>query len=215
MGITGGSYESSLRPISWLGARCAARSRDVRPCSCPLALGTVAGYGAQDPRFASTCNCLSEASLLQALSRERRTVRKPRALRLRAGFIAALASAAIAAVAAPTALAGTRGQQVNVIIPWPIQALQICGHNQNNHWKCTLITASSTDPRYQQQVAWPINNWWWQGKINIRGWKTYNPSQPARTRALAHCWVPASQKNSNWTTCNEAANVDPGSIRVL
>jgi hypothetical protein len=129
-------------------------------------------------------------------------MRKPRAVRLYAGFIAALASAAaIAAVAAPTALARTRGQQINVVIPWPIQYFQICGHNQNNHWTCTSIFPSYTGPDSMQQVTWwQINDWWWQRKINIWGWKTYNRNQPARTRALAHCWVPPSQKNGDWTT---------------
>jgi hypothetical protein len=194
--------------VSGLDQRCAVRYLEHRPAYARVVDGGIQSSAVQQS------NANTDAR--RAGSRERRTVRRPRVLRLRAGLIAALASAAIAALAAPAAFAGTRGQQVNTLIPWPIQDFQICGHNQNNDWKCAPILPTGTAPRNDQQVEQePLFDWWWQGTINIWGWKTYNRRHPASTRELAHCRVPAFQRNNDWTTCDEARLVKPGSTTVL
>ena len=89
-----------------------------------------------------------------------------------AGVLATLG--AVVGIAAPAAIAGSNGQQVELLTWSPLLSsgnhmgkVQICGDNQHNTPVCSPITALPPTQPYE------LHNWWFKGPLTIHEW-TYN-----------------------------------------
>jgi hypothetical protein len=89
-----------------------------------------------------------------------------------AGVLATLG--AVLGAAAPAAIAGSNGQQIELLTWSPLLSsgnhtgkVQICGQNQHNTSVCSPITALPTTQPYELQ------NWWFKGPLTVHEW-TYN-----------------------------------------
>jgi Putative amidase domain len=88
------------------------------------------------------------------------------------GGLAALS--AVLGIAVPTAIAGSNGQQIELLTWSPLLSsgnhmgkVQICGDNQHNTSVCSPITALPPTQPYE------LHNWWFKGPLTIHEW-TYN-----------------------------------------
>jgi len=112
----------------------------------------------------------------------------------RLAAVAVFAAAAVAPIAgAPSASAGTNGQQVAVSTYYS-DKVYICGYNPSNNWVCSgWFNTPGTG--YSE-----LHNYWWKGTIDITG---YNNDDGGYH--YASCQVPVSQ-SGDVTYCNGRSN---------
>jgi hypothetical protein len=131
----------------------------------------------------------------------------PRAIRIRNAFAcAAVVAAGLTALLAPSALAGTSGQeiQVNSSNPGnPVEYLRVCGTNQRGQWVCTPIKKNVwIGTQMQVWGGQYFPGWWFDGRLYILAWK--RGQNPARNIPLLKaCNVP-SRQSANWWVCTSA-----------
>jgi hypothetical protein len=114
--------------------------------------------------------------------------------------IALLGSVTAVSIAAPNALAGSNGQQVQVLTKPSIGWVAVCGRNQYNRPRCTPIKHEIPDGFGDGWVTASFGGWWFKGWVDVLGW---NPHSSANSPPAASglCWVPPRLTMRNSQAC--------------